>query len=56
MRCIADLCRTSKRALQWIERCGDRDGDGFVEYAAHAARASGASAQPGLEGQLRLAA
>jgi glycogen debranching enzyme len=20
------------RALEWIERCGDRDGDGFVEY------------------------
>ena len=25
-------CRTSDRALDWIEDYGDRDGDGFVEY------------------------
>src|SRR5262245_1226783 len=23
------------RALAWIDECGDRDGDGFVEYARH---------------------
>jgi glycogen debranching enzyme len=25
-----------ERALTWIDRCGDRDGDGFVEYARRA--------------------
>src|SRR5437763_6176325 len=25
-------------ALQWIDKYGDRDGDGFVEYAAHGNR------------------
>ena len=24
-----------ERALAWIDECGDRDGDGFVEYARH---------------------
>src|SRR5213075_2800170 len=23
------------QALAWIDECGDRDGDGFVEYARH---------------------
>jgi glycogen debranching enzyme len=27
------LLRAADRALEWIERDGDRDGDGFVEYA-----------------------
>ncbi|WP_159602907.1 amylo-alpha-1,6-glucosidase [Agromyces humi] len=27
-----DLIRAADRALAWIERDGDRDGDGFVEY------------------------
>jgi glycogen debranching enzyme len=28
-----DLLAAADRALEWIERDGDRDGDGFVEYA-----------------------
>ena len=28
-----DLIRAADRGLEWIERDGDRDGDGFVEYA-----------------------
>lgn len=28
-----DLLDAADRALEWIERDGDRDGDGFVEYA-----------------------
>jgi glycogen debranching enzyme len=28
-----DLLRAADRALEWVERDGDRDGDGFVEYA-----------------------
>ena len=27
-----DLCPNAERALDWIERYGDGDGDGFVEY------------------------
>lgn len=27
------LIRAADRALEWVERDGDRDGDGFVEYA-----------------------
>ena len=30
-----DLIAAADRALEWIERDGDRDGDGFVEYARH---------------------
>ena len=37
-------------ALTWIERCGDRDGDGFVEYGRHARRRA---APPGLAGLRR---
>ena len=37
-------------ALDWIDRYGDRDGDGFVEYGAPNQPGSG---QPGLEGQPR---
>ncbi|WP_448006058.1 amylo-alpha-1,6-glucosidase [Agromyces bauzanensis] len=29
----SDLLRAADRALEWIARDGDRDGDGFVEYA-----------------------
>jgi glycogen debranching enzyme len=29
---IAELLPAADRALDWIERYGDRDGDGFVEY------------------------
>jgi glycogen debranching enzyme len=28
-----DLLPNARRALEWIERYGDRDGDGFVEYS-----------------------
>jgi glycogen debranching enzyme len=30
---IESIWPNVERALAWIERCGDRDGDGFVEYA-----------------------
>jgi glycogen debranching enzyme len=30
---VADLWPHVERALEWIDRYGDRDGDGFVEYA-----------------------
>ncbi|WP_353987928.1 amylo-alpha-1,6-glucosidase [Ruicaihuangia caeni] len=29
----ADLLRAADNALEWVEEFGDRDGDGFVEYA-----------------------
>jgi glycogen debranching enzyme len=29
---VADLLPHADRALEWVERYGDRDGDGFVEY------------------------
>lgn len=29
---IAELLPAADRALQWVEECGDVDGDGFVEY------------------------
>ena len=29
---VAELLPAADRALEWIERYGDRDGDGFVEY------------------------
>ena len=31
-RLVADLRRPALRALEWIDRYGDRDDDGFVEY------------------------
>ena len=46
-RCIADtgdlalaeeLWPSAERALEWIERCGDRDGDGYVEYVGKTPR------------------
>lgn len=29
---VRELLPNADRALRWIEECGDRDGDGFVEY------------------------
>jgi glycogen debranching enzyme len=29
---LEELLPPAERALQWIERCGDRDGDGLLEY------------------------
>ena len=46
-----DLRRRSQRALDWIERYGDVDGDGFVEYARQTPTRAGAA---GLEGLARL--
>jgi glycogen debranching enzyme len=31
---VGELLPTVDRALEWVEHYGDRDGDGFVEYAA----------------------
>ena len=46
---IRQLLPHADLALEWIERYGDRDGDGFVEYQ----RAIGPrAAQPGVEGLL----
>jgi glycogen debranching enzyme len=35
---IDRLLPHADRALDWVERFGDRDGDGYVEYARHSAR------------------
>jgi len=35
---IARLLPHADRALDWVERFGDRDGDGYVEYARHSER------------------
>ena len=43
--------RTSRRRCEWIDRYGDIDGDGFVEYARAQRRRPGAA---GLEGLARL--
>ena len=43
--------RTSSARSRWIDGYGDRDGDGFVEYAATSADRPGAA---GLEGLARL--
>jgi len=32
---IRSIWPNIRRALEWIDRYGDRDGDGFVEYARH---------------------
>ena len=29
---MRELLPARRRALDWIEQCGDKDGDGFVEY------------------------
>ncbi len=46
---IAALLPHADRALDWIRNYGDKDGDGFVEYAAP--QRTGPH-QPGLEGLL----
>ncbi|HEY7281921.1 MAG TPA: glycogen debranching N-terminal domain-containing protein [Actinomycetota bacterium] len=35
---VAALRGNAMRALEWIDRYGDRDGDGYVEYATRSAR------------------
>jgi glycogen debranching enzyme len=35
---VRDLREPALRALEWIDRYGDRDGDGFVEYERRTAR------------------
>lgn len=35
--CIATLWPHVERALEWIDHYGDRDGDGFIEYARRSA-------------------
>jgi glycogen debranching enzyme len=35
---VRDLRGPAMRALEWIDRYGDRDGDGFVEYERRSAR------------------
>ena len=35
---VAELLPHAERALAWIDRYGDRDGDGFVEYARTSAK------------------
>ena len=46
-RWCASCCRTRSGRSTWIDRFGDLDGDGFVEYARTSAQGAG---QPGLEG------
>jgi glycogen debranching enzyme len=36
--CIRELRENALRALEWIDRYGDRDGDGYVEYATRSAQ------------------
>ena len=48
---IRDLWPAIERALAWMDESGDRDGDGFLEYA-RADRCR--PAEPGLEGFVRL--
>ena len=36
--CINELKPNALRALEWIDRYGDRDGDGYVEYATRSER------------------
>lgn len=38
---IADLWPSIEKALVWIDKYGDLDGDGFVEYSRHSARGLG---------------
>jgi glycogen debranching enzyme len=35
---VRELLPNAERALAWIDRYGDVDGDGFVEYARHSAK------------------
>jgi glycogen debranching enzyme len=36
--CVRELWPNALRALEWIDRYGDRDGDGFVEYQTRSNR------------------
>ena len=47
---IDRLWPNALRALEWIDKYGDRDGDGFVEYER---RTPPGAPQPGLEGLAR---
>ena len=38
LRLVQELLPTARRALDWIDRYGDMDGDGLVEYARTSAR------------------
>jgi glycogen debranching enzyme len=35
---VEELLPNAERAIAWIDRYGDLDGDGFVEYAGHSAK------------------
>ncbi|HEY7280060.1 MAG TPA: glycogen debranching N-terminal domain-containing protein [Actinomycetota bacterium] len=36
--CVRELQPNALRALEWIDRYGDRDGDGYVEYATRSSQ------------------
>ena len=36
--CVNALRENAMRALEWIDRYGDRDGDGYIEYATRSSR------------------
>ena len=46
-------CRTSQRALEWIERLGRSDGDGFVEYVRAAASGAHRAIRSGKTAAIR---
>ena len=50
-RFLKSIAPSIQRALDWIERYGDADGDGFVEYARQTPHRAGPA---GLEGLARL--
>ena len=50
---VRELELPARRALDWIERHGDRDGDGFVEYER---RTPARTREPVMEGLGRLTA
>jgi glycogen debranching enzyme len=37
-RTVKELRPNAERALEWIDRYGDRDGDGYIEYATRSSR------------------
>ena len=49
--CVALCARTRSRALEWIDRYGDRDGDGYVEYADASRAGPGQPVLAGLVGR-----
>ena len=44
---VRELLPNAERALEWIDRFGDQDGDGFVEYSRTSEKGL---VEPGLEG------